>query len=80
MVKRLPTITPRMIPKKAPNKDAAYHYLNSFLDPKAVGLFCEASMYAPSITNVVMTDALKAKIDFTPDQRGVTEPVVAAIG
>ena len=57
-----------LIPKKAPNKDAAYHYLNSFLDPKAVGLFCEASMYAPSITNVVMTDALKAKIDFTPDQ------------
>ena len=57
-----------IIPKKAPNKDAAYHYLNSFLDPKALGQFCEASMYAPSITNVAMSDALKARIDFTADQ------------
>ena len=57
-----------IIPKKAPNKDAAYLYLNSFLDPKGLGQFCEASMYAPAITNVIIPDAVKAKIDFTPEQ------------
>jgi putative spermidine/putrescine transport system substrate-binding protein len=57
-----------IIPKKAPNKEAAYHYLNSFLDPKALGGFCEASMYAPSTTNATLPPDVKARIDFTPEQ------------
>ena len=57
-----------IIPKKAPNKDAAYLYLNSFLDPKGLGQFCEASMYAPSTTNAIIPEVVKAKIDFTPKQ------------
>ena len=36
--------------------------------PKGLGQFCEASMYAPAITNVIIPDAVKAKIDFTPEQ------------
>ena len=57
-----------IIPKKAPNKDAAYFYLNSFLDPTALGQFCDASMYAPSTTNAIMPPAVKEKIDFTAAQ------------
>lgn len=56
------------IPKKARNKDAAYQYLNALLDPKGLGGYSEASMYAPAITNAVLPDAVRSAIDFTPEQ------------
>jgi putative spermidine/putrescine transport system substrate-binding protein len=56
------------MPKKARNKDAAYHYLNSLLDPKALGAYAAASMYAPSTTNAEMSAELRASIDFTAEQ------------
>jgi putative spermidine/putrescine transport system substrate-binding protein len=56
------------IPKKARNKDAAYQYLNALLDPKGLGSYSEASMYAPSIGNAVLSDAVRGAIDFTPEQ------------
>ena len=56
------------MPKKARNKEAGYHYLNSLLDPKGVGQYAAASMYAPSTTNAELTPEVKAAIDFTPDQ------------
>ena len=57
------------IPKKARNKDAAYFYLNALLDPKAVGEYASASMYAPATTNGILTPEVKAAIDFTPEQQ-----------
>ena len=56
------------MPRKARNKDAAYHYLNSLLDPKALGAYAAASMYAPSTTNAEMSAELRAAIDFTAEQ------------
>lgn len=56
------------MPKRARNKDAAYLYLNALLDPKALGAYSSASMYAPATTNALLPDDVKAKIDFTPEQ------------
>ena len=56
------------MPQKARNKDAAYMYLNALLDPKGLGAYCEASMYAPATSNAVLSDTLRAAIDFTPGQ------------
>jgi putative spermidine/putrescine transport system substrate-binding protein len=56
------------MPKKARNKDAAYHYLNSLLDPKALGAYSTASMYAPSTTNAELSAETRAAIDFTAEQ------------
>ena len=56
------------MPRKARNKDAAYHYLNSLLDPKAIGAYAAASMYAPSTTNAELAADVRAAIDFTPEQ------------
>jgi putative spermidine/putrescine transport system substrate-binding protein len=57
------------IPKKARNKDAAYFYLNAMLDPKALGAYSTASMYAPSTNNADLTPEVRAAIDFTPEQQ-----------
>ena len=37
-----------VMPRKAPNKDAAYAYLNAMLDPKAMADLAAASFYAPA--------------------------------
>ena len=57
-----------VIPKKSPNKTAAYTYLNALLDPKGLGQYCEASMYSPSTSNAIVQESVKAKIEFTPQQ------------
>lgn len=56
------------IPKKARNKEAAYLYLNALLDPKGLGSYSEASMYAPATSNAVISDGMRAAIDFTAEQ------------
>lgn len=56
------------MPKKARNKDAGYHYLNSLLDPKGLGAYSAASMYAPSTTNAELSAEVKAAIDFSAEQ------------
>lgn len=56
------------IPRKARNKDAAYQYLNALLDPKGLGQYAEASMYAPATSNALVADTVRAAIDFTPEQ------------
>lgn len=57
------------IPKRARNKDAAYLYLNALLDPKGLGAYSAASMYAPAASNAQMPDDVRAAIDFTPAQQ-----------
>lgn len=56
------------MPKKAPNKEAAYTYLNAMLDPKGIGQYCEASMYAPATTNALVPESVKSVIEFSPKQ------------
>ena len=56
------------MPKKARNKDAAYQYLNALLDPKGLGSYSEASMYAPSTSNAQIPEQLRSVVDFTAEQ------------
>ena len=56
------------IPKRARNKEAAYVYLNALLDPKGLGEYAAVSMYAPSTTNAIVPDDVRAQIDFTAAQ------------
>jgi putative spermidine/putrescine transport system substrate-binding protein len=52
------------IPKRARDKDAAYAYLNQFLDPQMCGEMCTDSLYAPAINNAVLPANLKDIIDY----------------
>lgn len=54
------------IPRKARNKELAYQYLNALLDPKGLGDYSQASMYAPSINNAVIAENLRSSIEFSP--------------
>ncbi|MBK8161522.1 MAG: hypothetical protein IPK59_23190 [Rhodospirillaceae bacterium] len=57
------------MPKKAPNKEAAYAYLNAMLDAKAMADLAAASFYAPA-NGVALLDAdLKSRIDFSEAER-----------
>ena len=56
------------MPKKVRNRDAAYFYLNALLDPKGLGAYSTASMYAPATTNAELSPEVRAAIDFTPEQ------------
>lgn len=57
------------MPKRARNKDAAYHYLNSLLDPKGLGAYAAASMYAPSTSNAQVPEEARTAIELTPEQQ-----------
>ena len=52
------------IPKRARDKEAAYAYLNQFVDPALVGQMCADSFYAPAINNAVLPPDLKDVIDY----------------
>jgi putative spermidine/putrescine transport system substrate-binding protein len=51
--------------KNAPNKDAAYAYMNALLEPSAQLGFGEAMGYNGTVTNANMPDALARRIGFT---------------
>ena len=58
-----------VMPKKAPNKEAAYTYLNAMLDPKAMADLAAASFYAPANGAANLDADLKARIDFSEAER-----------
>jgi putative spermidine/putrescine transport system substrate-binding protein len=58
-----------VMPKKAPNKDAAYVYLNAMLDPKAMADLAAASFYAPANGQAQLDADLKSRIDFSEAER-----------
>ncbi|MEP7456560.1 extracellular solute-binding protein [Phyllobacterium sp. SB3] len=58
------------IPKNAPNKDAAYVYLNAALDPVAQRAFAAIQGNAPSIDNAVLSAELAANVAL-PDDPGL---------
>ncbi len=55
--------------KNAPNKAAAYAYLNAALDPTAQAGFGESMGYNGTVDNVIMPDALLKRIGFTDAER-----------
>lgn len=57
------------IPKNAPNKQAAFAYVNAMLaaDPQAA--FAKTMGYAPTVENVSLAPELAALIDYTPEQQ-----------
>jgi len=61
------------IPKRARNKEVAYLYLNALLDPKGLGAYATASMYAPATSNAQLSDEVRSAVDFTPAQQAVLQ-------
>ncbi|HLR50420.1 MAG TPA: extracellular solute-binding protein [Candidatus Sphingobacterium stercoripullorum] len=58
-----------VIPKKAPNKDLAYHYINEMLTPKAAEVLAELTYYAPAIDDVNLPAEVAQQIQFSPEQQ-----------
>jgi putative spermidine/putrescine transport system substrate-binding protein len=62
-------ISDMSVPKNAPNKEAAYAYLNAILDPSPQQAFAETMGYAPTVTNADLPAELGAKVDLPPEVR-----------
>ena len=56
------------IAKNAPNKDAAYAYLNAMLEKSAQEAFAVDMGYNPTIKNAVVAPDLQKRIGFTADE------------
>lgn len=59
------------VPKNAPNKEAAFAYLNAMLDERPQAAFAQKMGYAPPNSTVKLDPALAAVIDYKPDQQFV---------
>ena len=57
------------IPKRAPNKDLAYHYINEMLTPEASRSLAELTYYAPAISNVTLPDKVAEQVQFTEEEQ-----------
>jgi putative spermidine/putrescine transport system substrate-binding protein len=58
-----------VIPKNAPNKEAAYFWLNEMLEPSAQEAFAEDMGYNPSVTNAKIPPETERRIGFNADER-----------
>jgi putative spermidine/putrescine transport system substrate-binding protein len=56
------------IAKNAPNKDAAYAYLNAMLEKSAQEAFAVDMGYNPTVNNAVVAPDLQKRIGFTADE------------
>ncbi len=57
------------VPKNAPNKDAAYAWLNASLEPQAQVGFAQKMGYVPTVTNAQLPPELAQKLTFTDEER-----------
>lgn len=57
------------IPKNAPNKEAAYQYINAMLEEQPQIAFAENMGYAPTNSEVKLPPELAAQVDYTLEQR-----------
>jgi len=57
------------IAKNAPNKDAAYAYLDATLDPRAQVGFIDSMGYNPTVIDAEMAPATGARIGFTTEEQ-----------
>lgn len=58
-----------VIPRKASNKEGAYHYMNALLDPKGLAELCQANFYSPASNKVVLPGELGKQITHTAEQK-----------
>jgi putative spermidine/putrescine transport system substrate-binding protein len=58
-----------VIPKNAPNKAAAYAYLDAMLAPSAQIGFAETMGYNPTVSNAKVPDAVAKRIGFTKEEQ-----------
>jgi len=56
------------MPKRARNKDNAYHYLNAMLTPPVAHRLAESTYYAVPIDNANLPPDLASAVEFTPEQ------------
>ncbi|MFC7066571.1 ABC transporter substrate-binding protein [Brucella rhizosphaerae] len=57
------------VPKNAPNKEAAYQYLNAMLEEVPQTAFAEQMGYAPTNAEVKLPAELASAVDYTAEQR-----------
>ena len=57
------------VPKNAPNKDAAYAFLNASLEPQAQIGFAQKMGYAPTVSNAELPPDLAKRLAFTPEEQ-----------
>jgi putative spermidine/putrescine transport system substrate-binding protein len=57
------------IAKNAPNKDAAYAYLDALLDPRPQLGFIDSMGYNPTVTDAKVAPEMAARIGFTPAEQ-----------
>ena len=57
------------MPRRAPNSEGAYVYLNAMLDRKAMAELAAASFYAPANGSAELSPDLRTRIDFSPEER-----------
>lgn len=57
------------MPKRAPNKDLAYHYINEMLTPDACRTLAELTFYAPAISNVTLPEKLAKQVQFSEEEQ-----------
>ncbi len=57
------------VPKNAPNKQAAYQYLNAMLEQAPQTAFAEQMGYAPTNADVALPAELASAVDYTAEQR-----------
>ena len=58
-----------VIPKRAPNKELAYRYINEMLAPSSCRSLAELTYYAPSTKNAGLSDKLRSQVEFKEDER-----------
>jgi len=57
------------VPKNAPNKEAAYAYLNAMMEPGPQQAFAASMGYAPTNSTVKVDAELAKVVDYTDEQR-----------
>lgn len=63
------------IPKNAPNKEAAYKYLNAMLAPSAQQNFAQNMGYQATVTNAGISTDMEAKLGIPADKEGLVKPI-----
>ena len=57
------------IPVNAPNKEAAYAFLDAMLEPEAQDRFADSMGYVPVVNNAPLSDDLEAVLTFTEEEQ-----------
>lgn len=70
-----PVIFAAAVPKNAPDKDAAYAYLNAMLDPDAQVDFAQNMGYSPTVDNAELPSDLSDQLSISDEDQALVRPV-----